>query len=229
MANEKRNLKSGKFTTNPNSKRQQKLREKAAKAAQAFASPTGTVETVSAPVKTAENAATEAPRAETNAQSATVKDAATDTHTTEWYPPPPKPIEPEILPDFDDSDDGESEQENEDSVFTSDEKPKASRAQKAKSKRMATMVVGLLDQSFETYVTIRHPWLQMIVAENPGLKNLAGCSEEEKTILVDSLARYMEENQIEMSPGQELALFMGLFYGARIVALEGMLAKSKRM
>lgn len=221
--------KSGKFVVNPNSKRQKKLREQeAAKQAAVNGSPVAPSQSHETTAGPSDNADTEA--IETIPIVTVNEPAQEPSHTADWFPPPP--LEPEIIDEIE-------IEENDDSDNSDDkEKPRPSRAKRARSKMLADKFVEGTSGIFSIYVGARHAeWIAAIGAHLRAqgedkkadmLTKLGELSETEKTVLSESVARYIEENNIELSPGAELVVLFGSMYVGRIVALEGTLIAMKK-
>ncbi len=227
----------GRFVANPNSERSKAKARKAAKEAAAKQAPNRAGHTVKDPVDRATTAkdrestgATANPAPNGDRESTEDDDGAlpdddvteankAPSHIEEMFPNPPKQNgdvkTPEIVDDDDDSDDD------------SPDKPRKSRAQRKRAKMLAEQMVKASDGLFGTYVKFRHPWIQQIMSmpnappELAGMKDLAALTETEKDVLIESLARYIEENGIELSPAAELAMMFGGMFGMRIITLEG--------
>ncbi len=239
----KRNGK-GRFVPNPNSKRQKKLREQSAKktaerrkaqgiVAPAPASPASPVESVDGPSFVAENpsAGVESVTDTDNEREDENATESTGSHTDSWFLDPAQP-EPLIPDDFFENNDG-SEDRQEDPP----EEKESPAKKRRKQKKLAEYLVSGLDKGFSLYVDGRHDWIAPTInalraAGKEGvaksLETMSALSEEEREIVIDSLARYMEENGIELSPGYELLLLIGGMYGGRIMALETAMFAAKR-
>lgn len=226
--------KSGKFVVNPNSKAQRKKREKEAaeRAARGEAPPSTPTDAAEKPSNTAE------PTAGTASNDRDVSQTTTKPSTVEpeestvdgWFPPPPE-SDDVLFPDS--IDDGKEDDRGEDDK---EPRPKQSRAKKARARMLADQLVRGTNGAFGFYVDARHGYIKTLVdnlkQENPSqadmLERLGSLTSTEQTVLTESITRYIEENDIELSPATELALLFSAMFGGRIIALEGMRLNLKK-
>lgn len=219
MSNNAKRKSSGKFAVNPNSKAQKLKRER--EAARAAALNGGEPQNTAKPTD-----ATEKPAPQETPETS----EAEPSHVDSYFPEPAEqqPLSPELYPtESDESDEPETK-----------DKPRPSRAKRARAKMLAEQLVKGTDGIFGMYVGARHgQWLKNVQAglrsdnqieQAEMLGRLSTLSDTERTVLIESIARYIEENNIEMSPGTELAVLMGSMYIGRIMALEATLMAVKK-
>ncbi len=247
----KKDKRTGRFTVNPNSKRQQKLRAKAMGAATpaATAQPRASSPGVGAPQSVPASAfagfaATppEPPQGASTAPDATADGAAHGPSTVDTAPSTGEPSvgadgashvddyfspvdtsanapEPEVLPPV--GDDNPS----------SDDAGKGTKRTKRKDKFFSAGVVEMLAGGWSTYVGFRHDWISRLDPNEPGtaeIREAATINDTEKSMLTSALQEYMAETDFELTPGEELALVMGMVFAPRLIMLEGALYAGRK-
>jgi hypothetical protein len=149
----------------------------------------------------------------------------TDTDAFGFQPNPPKDPD-EVLTNDGDGEDDDSDKEAEEGA-TKKRRKKGGKAQREKAEMLATFTIDGADGLFGAYVSYRHEWVNMLIQTLPPddaekLKRLASLTDTEKLILKSTLVDFIVENDIEVSPGILLCIMLPMFYGSRIVALEGL-------
>lgn len=242
----KKDKKTGKFTVNPNSKRQQKLRAKAMGAAtptneQPRRSAPGINAPSSVPASAFAGFAVDPPPA---AATATVDDstASADGFTGAAHGPSTADTVPSTAAPLADADGGSHVDDYFSPVDTSqassipdpevmppgdnpDDKSGTKRTKK-KDKFFSAGVVEMLAGGWSTYVGFRHGWINNLDPAMPGveeIKEAATINDAEKSMLTAALQEYMAETDFELTPGEELFLVATMIFAPRVVMLEGAL------
>lgn len=248
----KKDKKTGKFTVNPNSKRQQKLRAKAMGAA----SPTNARPTraaaagISAPAGVPASAFTgfaadppQPPTAPAVADSTVHGDgAAAPAHGPSTDDTAPSTAAPSAGADggshvddyFSPVDTSQTSSIPDPEVLPPGDNPddkSGTKRTKRKDKFFSAGVVEMLAGGWSTYVGFRHGWINNLDPAMPGveeIKEAATINDAEKSMLTAALQEYMAETDFELTPGEELFLVATMVFAPRLIMLEGALYAGKQ-
>lgn len=93
-------------------------------------------------------------------------------------------------------------------------------------KQAAETIVAVLDGLAQTGMQARYGHIPG--PEGQPLVALLATSKEEREGLVEAFALFMQASAVQLSPGANLALVVGMTYGAKVIALEGALRAQAR-